>query len=621
VLESLLHPQLVRFKQLCSGDGAVKRESQPETNINDNLLVLRNALLQNRSDAPAKLEDCGKRCREEGRFRDLETLLDNLPGDLGAQGRVLYWRFSCALRGGRAEALRAQVETHLAAHEAPELRALYAGTLAPWEDALGESRRAHHALKTSLTLYQYGRLHPVGDEGIALLREAVRLAEQQGDTYGVTRNASALVSRLIHAGHYREAAHWGSWALAQWHAAGLHDPLRRLLLVNDLAYARLLCGDLQGLGDCLDVAPFDGVPEYVRLYRGTLADYLLVRGEAAQALVHYRANFEAAPRRLLGSASLDLVRGLLEVGEAHAAREVAERAYHLTRGEPAAFHASAQLALGLALCAAQPERAEVLLEGSLETFLSPLEAHRLAQSALHLAWLRLRRGERAGARAALAQAAPGLAELDYTGFRLLVAVPDALGLWELARSREYTLEIHTLGRAEVWLAGEHLALQLRELEIVLLLALHPQGLSLERLHQRLGEPGRSAVKTAISRLRRKLPISKAPYRLEGSVYTDVAAFRQALKKGDLDEALRLYGGELLGASSARGVSELRDTLGATLHAAVLKSRDVDALIAAAERSNGDLHLWESALELLAPQDTRAPIVRARVRQLKASWER
>ena len=599
----------------------MKRQAQSETDSYHNLLTLKNALLQNQPGALAKLEHYGKRCREEGRHRDLADFLENLPGDLRRSEQVLYWRFSCALREGRAETLRAEVEAHLAAHEAPELRALYAGTLAPWERALDESRRAYHVQQTSLTLYQYGRLHPDSEAGLTLLREAVRLAEQQGDTYSVTRSAGALLSRLIYAGHYREAAHWGSWALLAWDTSKLRDPLRRMLLVNDFAYARLLCGDVRGLCDCLGAAPLDGLPEYDRLYRGTLADYLLVRGEAAQALVHYRANFEAAPRRLLGSAALDLVRGLLEVGEAHAAREVAERAYHLTRGEAAAFHASAKLALGVALCTAQPDRAEVLLEESLETFLNPLEAHRLAQSALHLAWLRLRRGDRAGARAALTRAAPGLAELDYTGFRLLVAQPGVERLWELAQSRDRALEVYALGRAEVWLEGTRLELRLRELEIVLLLALQPQGLSLEKLHQRLGEPGRSAVKTAISRLRRKLPITSAPYRLETSVYTDVAAFRTALKKGDLDEALRLYGGELLGASSTLGVAELRDTLEATLHAAVLKSRDVDALIAAAERSHGDLHLWESALELLSPQDARAPIVRARVKQLRASWDR
>ena len=66
---------------------------------------------------------------------------------------------------------------------------------------------------------------------------------------------------------------------------------------------------------------------------------------------------------------------------------------------------------------------------------------------------------------------------------------------------------------------------------------------------------------------------------------------------------------------------MRSTLEARLHAAALRSRDPDALITVAERSEGDLQLWEAALELLPPQDARAPIVRARVRQLRASWER
>ncbi len=600
----------------------MKRATEPETTIHHELSLLRTALGQTHKDAYTELERVGRRCREQGRHLELEAFLKGLPQKLQKDERVLYWRLSCALRAGRVESLRVEVETHLKDHEAPELRALYAGVLAPWEHAFAESERACRARRTPFTLYQVGRLHPDAEAGAAFLRESVGLAEQRGDAYEMTRNAGTLTGKLIHLGGYREAAHWGGWALSEWQLAGLRDPLRRMLLVNDLAYARLLCGESQGLSDCLSEENLESAPpEYARLYRGTLADFLLVRGDAARALVHYRANFETAPRRHLGTAALDLVRGLLEVGEGRAAREVGERAFHLTRGDPPAFHKAAQLALGIALIDAEPERAEALLDAALSGFLDPLEAHRLAQAALHLAWLELRRGDRAGARGALTRAAPGLSELSRAGFRLLFAFPEGERLWELLSSRDKDLELYLLGRAEVWLRGQRLPLRLRELEIISLLALHPQGLSLERLDGLLGEPGRGGTKTVISRLRKKLPITAAPYRLEVEVYTDVMALSQALKKGDLDEVLRLYQGELLGASSAPGVSELRSTLEARLHAAALRSRDPDALITVAERSEGDLQLWEAALELLPPQDARAPIVRARVRQLRASWER
>jgi len=438
------------------------------------------------------------------------------------------------------------------------LRALYAGTLAPFETALGESERACHTLRTPFTLHQVGRLHPDADTGTALLRESVGLAEQRGDAYEMTRNAGTLTGKLILLGHYREAAHWGSWALSQWQKAELGDPLRHMLIVNDHAYARLLADESGSLSDCPSEESLDrALPEYARLYRGTLADHLLVRGEAARALTFYRTNFETAPRRHLGSAALDLTRGLLEVGEKDAAREVAERAYHLTRGDPPAFHHAAQLALGVALISLEPERAEKLLAAAVCGFSDPLEAHRLAQATLHLAWVKLRRGDRAGARATLGVGAPGLGELSRAGFRLLFAYPEDEQLWELLGSREHELELCLLGRHEVWLGGQPLPLRLRELEILFLLTLHPQGLGLERLHGLLGEPGRGSTKTIISRLRKKLPITTAPYRLNVAVYTDVSTFSHALKKGDLDEALRLYRGELLGASSAPGVVELR----------------------------------------------------------------
>lgn len=595
----------------------MKRKLEAETNIHHELLNLRTASAQ---IDPSALERVGRHCRERGQHGELARLLEALPPELREDERVLYWRLSCALREGRAELLRAEVEAYLTSNEAPELRALYAGVLAPLEHAFAESERACRVRRTAFTLYQLGRLHPDAGAGVTLLRESVGLAERGGDVYEMTRNAGTLTGRLIYLGRYREAVHWGGWALEQWGAARLRDPLRRMLLVNDLAYARLLAGESPGLSDLLREENLEGTPgDYARFYRGTLADWLLVRGSTARALELYRANFEAAPRRSLGYAALDLVRGLLELGEGHAAREVAERAFHLTRGDPVTFHQAARLALGMALVELDPERAEGLLTTVLTGLREPLEAHRLAQAALHLAWLRLRRGNRAGARATLERAAPGLDELGRTGFRLLFAFGEGERLWELLEGRGFELEVYLLGRSEVWLGGEPLLLSRRELEIVTLLALHPGGLSLERLHGLLGEPGWGSIKTTVSRLRKKLYVSAAPYRLAARTYCDVAALSGALAKGDLGEALRLYRGELLSSSSAPGVAELRDTLAARLVAAALRSRDPDALITVAERSEGDLQLWEAALELLPLGDARAPIVRARVEQLRNSW--
>ena len=64
----------------------------------------------------------------------------------------------------------------------------------------------------------------------------------------------------------------------------------------------------------------------------------------------------------------------------------------------------------------------------------------------------------------------------------------------MARARlEPGLALNLLGTAEAWLDGQRLLLNRRQTEILALLALHPEGLSLEHLHallygDQLGDP-------------------------------------------------------------------------------------------------------------------------------------
>ncbi|MFC6660206.1 hypothetical protein [Deinococcus multiflagellatus] len=86
--------------------------------------------------APAQavklLEQAGHLYHEQGLHGLLAALLAQLPPAERRQEVVLFWRLSAAHRLGHVEDMRAEVEEVLAQAEAPELRALYAGVLAPW---------------------------------------------------------------------------------------------------------------------------------------------------------------------------------------------------------------------------------------------------------------------------------------------------------------------------------------------------------------------------------------------------------------------------------------------------------------------------------------------------------
>lgn len=574
---------------------------------------------------PEVLSEAGHVFHERGLHARLRTLLEALPEPFRQGEVVLYWRLTAASRvAGAAEALRAEVETHLAANEAPELRALYAGALLPPEKLVAEAERAYRARATPFTLFQYGRslvAQPL--KSLELLREAVNVAEGEGRPYDVARNAGLYASRLIFAGRYREAVHWGGWALTHFHRHGLGDEQRRLLLVNDLAYARLLTGQTAGLKAELEATErhlAEVIPDLARLFRTTLGDYQLVAGQREAALDTYAHNLERVPRRHLGTAILGVVRALMDLGRGADALAEAERVLALTRDEPAPYYAPAEFAHALARSQVTPREATSWLERYLEHETTRL--HRKAQAALHLARAHLVLGDPGRARQAVQRAAAGFAELAPSGFRLFAGPETAFRETFRLYLGGPRLEARFLGRAELWFDDVPLALTPRELEVVTLLLLEPSGLSLDCLGLKLSRDSvnRRSLISGVNKLRGKLPLSSEPYCLEVAAEADFLRLQRALEHGAIREALELYLGPLLHDSDAPGIVEAREQLEEALRQVVLASDDAEAILALARRLEGDLELWERALATLPPGDFRRPLARAQVLRLRASWD-
>ena len=572
---------------------------------------------------PEVLAEAGHHYHERGMHLRLARLLEGLPDTLRGDEEVLYWRFTAAIRLGEAETLRREVEAHLSEHEAPELRALYAGVLARPDELLPLAERAYRAKVTPFTAFQYGRaLYGEPRRSLEVLHASVELAERAGRPYEVARNAGLYTSRLIHAGRYRDAAHWGTWALREFDRLGLSDAQRRLLLVNNLAYARLLTGEGAGLLRELEETEAQlgtVLPEFAFLFRSTLGDCLLAQRDPVGALRYYRTNHEGAPRVRVGEAASNLVRALLEVGETRAALHEAERARSLTAREHPIYRDPALLAHGMALSVADPREAVALLETFIDK--SP-PAHRFAQASLYLTKCLLALDDEAKARHVLKKAQASLEELSPTGFRLL-AGPEAAfaGVRALLYGQDASLELRLLGQPEVRLNGVEVPLTLRQHEILALLALHPQGLSLERLLLLVygDDPNRRSLISALNKLRKHLPVSHEPYRLELPFRCDYKEALAHLKAGAARAALALYRGPLLVPSDVPGIVEAREHLDEALRQAALAAGDVEVCLAVAELHGDDLELWEAAQRALSKGDPRAPVVRARVKQVTAAW--
>ena len=128
------------------------------------------------------------------------------------------------------------------------------------------------------------------------------------------------------------------------------------------------------------------------------------------------------------------------------------------------------------------------------------------------------------------------------------------------------LEVSALGRdpGVVRVLGEPREITTRCAEILVLLALHPEGLSSEQLAVELYGPGGSAVtaRAELHRLRKLVApwIATRPYRLVGGIRADFADARRLAERGDMARAHRRYAGPLFPSSQAPGIVRERRRL-------------------------------------------------------------
>jgi hypothetical protein len=186
--------------------------------------------------------------------------------------------------------------------------------------------------------------------------------------------------------------------------------------------------------------------------------------------------------------------------------------------------------------------------------------------------------------------------------------------------------LHVLGRdrARLVSASDHeeavIELSARHAAILLMLAVHRQGLSAERLCELVYGPDVSpdTLRPEMVRLRKVLELrmpelvpDSRPYRLPMPLETDAHDVMSLLDRGAHRVALTAYRGPVLPESTSPGVEEFRDTLRAALREAMLSEASLDVLLAYADipEGQGDAAVLRLALEMLpARSPKRAGLV-------------
>lgn len=166
----------------------------------------------------------------------------------------------------------------------------------------------------------------------------------------------------------------------------------------------------------------------------------------------------------------------------------------------------------------------------------------------------------------------------------------------------------------------------RHAELLLLLAVHRQGVSADRLAELVyGDSGAVlTLRAEMVRLRKALERTPAlapqsrPYRLGGELETDAHQVLSLLDRGAHRVALASYRGDVLPDSTAPGVEDFRATVRTALREALMAEANVDVLLAFADTAAGadDEDLLRLCLSMLPARSPRRSGLVARIERLE-----
>ena len=200
--------------------------------------------------------------------------------------------------------------------------------------------------------------------------------------------------------------------------------------------------------------------------------------------------------------------------------------------------------------------------------------------------------------------------------------PDAIGVaGDLEDAGTPGLVLSLLGTAEVQVDGQRLLLNRRQTEILALLALHPEGLSLDQLHTMLyGDHAVtfSTLKAEVSHLRHALSgqLASRPYRLLMPIATDVGHVLGLLRSGQVAAVVEAYGGDLLPGTESPALVEMGEYLAVAVREALLADPQPDAVLRYIEHAPYDTAVLEACLAQLAREGwlrhPAIPLLKARL---------
>jgi transcriptional regulator of acetoin/glycerol metabolism len=198
---------------------------------------------------------------------------------------------------------------------------------------------------------------------------------------------------------------------------------------------------------------------------------------------------------------------------------------------------------------------------------------------------------------------------------LTLPLPDPIPPDSRARTSDNPLALDVLGRPHLEQDGVPVMITQRQSEILLALAMHHRGLTLQELHAHVyGDLPVSlgTLKAEMSRLRRAVghALRSRPYALTVPVTVDALTVLDHVRRADVVSAVRLYSSDVLPSSEAPVAVELRTRVALAVRQLVLTTRNTEAAVLLSERHPHDAEVIEHALRLLPTDAPRRALLEA-----------
>ena len=468
---------------------------------------------------------------------------------------------------------------------------------------------------TAHTLYHLGSALSDPQERLRVLQASLIAAEEAGDVYAEARNASALAIAYMNAGRFKKALGW-----LQFSSDRAGHPGLALVAANSLAYLQILTGDIEKLeGELITLdEKIDGLtyPYQKVELRSTLADLYQSTGRFDDALQIYQRELSQSPRAMRSWLTHGCVRALCALNQREEAKKQAEATVSIIDTLSEHHRQRARLALGISLW---PSQEAVAPLSDTHRYFADKNSILATESAFYLDLLDFHDDSAEESIKASIDSAKTL--LTLTGMRLLAGQAYANSQDTSGNIR--LLRIFTLGKAELYLQGAPVTIRSRSMELLTLLVLRPSGYEAEALSEALyGDFQSASLRVELHRLRKEVgvEISSRPYRLTSPIWSDVVELENYLKEGKLFDAIRTYRGPLLPQSIAPEIVDLRASLEAELHAAVVSSKNLEAIWELTQIMPFDLELWEVLMERLPVGDPRHSVAAGRSARVRAELD-